>query len=310
LVVIALMVPALAAAAGPKEKTEVCHIPPGNPGNAHTISVGGNAANAHVGHGDTLGKCPIERPGRVDDDDDSTDDQTSDNRPPVARAVTNSCIAYGDDMVLDGRTSTDPDGDSLSYLWTIRSHPTGSTLANSDFEPSRTDSHPTVTPDRLGTYVIELEVSDPDGASDDDTVGVTTHMDVELTAGPYVVEEGKTAPVTILFTELAPQDVNVQLVLDTDVAVVVPAADDDAADAISSVVIKKGDNRVTVYLYGVADADKSDDSTVLSAVVGSRTCGDTAFANVEVEDDDVQLQLGWDLVRLLFVRPQLDPWLI
>lgn len=39
-------------------KTTLCHIPPGNPGNAHTITVGGGAVSAHLGHGDTLGACP------------------------------------------------------------------------------------------------------------------------------------------------------------------------------------------------------------------------------------------------------------
>lgn len=35
----------------------VCHIPPGNPGNAHTIEVGTAAVPAHLGHGDYRGKC-------------------------------------------------------------------------------------------------------------------------------------------------------------------------------------------------------------------------------------------------------------
>ncbi|MCP3168826.1 hypothetical protein [Myxococcus qinghaiensis] len=35
----------------------VCHIPPGNPANAHTIVVGAPAVKAHLKHGDTLGAC-------------------------------------------------------------------------------------------------------------------------------------------------------------------------------------------------------------------------------------------------------------
>jgi hypothetical protein len=39
--------------------TTICHIPPGNPANAHTIIVGAPAVPAHVGnHGDCLGPCP------------------------------------------------------------------------------------------------------------------------------------------------------------------------------------------------------------------------------------------------------------
>lgn len=35
----------------------ICHIPPGNHANAHTITVGVPAMAAHVRHGDTLGAC-------------------------------------------------------------------------------------------------------------------------------------------------------------------------------------------------------------------------------------------------------------
>jgi|GEM_PF-3552764 hypothetical protein len=41
-----------------KGKVAICHIPPGNPGNAHTIVVGAAATNAHLAHGDLLGPCP------------------------------------------------------------------------------------------------------------------------------------------------------------------------------------------------------------------------------------------------------------
>jgi hypothetical protein len=38
-------------------KTTLCHIPPGNPANAHTITVGNPAVKAHLAHGDKLGAC-------------------------------------------------------------------------------------------------------------------------------------------------------------------------------------------------------------------------------------------------------------
>lgn len=57
----AAVVSALAMAAVPSEagkKIDVCHVPPGNPGNAHTISVNVHAWPAHESHGDTMGQCP------------------------------------------------------------------------------------------------------------------------------------------------------------------------------------------------------------------------------------------------------------
>jgi hypothetical protein len=43
---------------GPSGKVSICHIPPGNPDNAHTIEVGAAAVDAHLAHGDSLGPCP------------------------------------------------------------------------------------------------------------------------------------------------------------------------------------------------------------------------------------------------------------
>jgi hypothetical protein len=38
-------------------KVTICHIPPGNPANAHTITVGAPAVKAHLAHGDEIGPC-------------------------------------------------------------------------------------------------------------------------------------------------------------------------------------------------------------------------------------------------------------
>lgn len=38
-------------------KVCICHIPPGNPSNLHTICVGEAAVPAHLAHGDYLGEC-------------------------------------------------------------------------------------------------------------------------------------------------------------------------------------------------------------------------------------------------------------
>ncbi len=45
------------ASAAPTEKVLICHIPPGNPSNPHTLSVGERAVDAHLAHGDALGSC-------------------------------------------------------------------------------------------------------------------------------------------------------------------------------------------------------------------------------------------------------------
>ena len=38
-------------------KVDICHVPPGNPGNPNTLSVSVNAIQAHLAHGDYIGNC-------------------------------------------------------------------------------------------------------------------------------------------------------------------------------------------------------------------------------------------------------------
>ena len=49
--VLAFGAPAFAA------KVQICHVPPGDPANFHTITVSESALQAHLGHGDLLGSC-------------------------------------------------------------------------------------------------------------------------------------------------------------------------------------------------------------------------------------------------------------
>lgn len=41
-------------------KVDVCHIPPGNPDNVHTITISENALAVHLDHGDNIGACDSE----------------------------------------------------------------------------------------------------------------------------------------------------------------------------------------------------------------------------------------------------------
>lgn len=286
-----LLLPATAALArgGPKPKVDVCHIPPGNPGEAHTIRISGNALAAHLGHGDTEGPCPVERPGRDGDDDD--DDA---NRAPIARAGDDRCVLYGGSVPLNGSASSDPDGDALDHEWDVISRPAGSSLVDGNLAPSDDVATPTFVPDRLGTYRFELEVTDPDGASDTDQVAIAVRMSVGLNAQSYVVDEGETTPVTITLHTAAPQPVPVAISIDADEAVVVEAPTDGVGDAVSSVVIPTGSTSRVVYLLGVEDAGDADERTFLVVTVGTGTCEGEASAAVDVlDDDDVSGFLPW-----------------
>lgn len=42
---------------GNNNKVTICHLPPGNPENEHTLQVSVNAVRAHLAHGDRIGDC-------------------------------------------------------------------------------------------------------------------------------------------------------------------------------------------------------------------------------------------------------------
>ena len=76
LMMISVMVmPGIAVAA---PKVEVCHFPPGNPDNFHTIRISANALSVHLAHGDTNGACNAVCAQICDDGDACTIDDTDD----------------------------------------------------------------------------------------------------------------------------------------------------------------------------------------------------------------------------------------
>jgi len=59
----------------------LCHVPRGNPGNAHTIQVGYRAMNAHLNHGDYEGACEEEVGGVEGDQTDGVETDEGDSEP-------------------------------------------------------------------------------------------------------------------------------------------------------------------------------------------------------------------------------------
>lgn len=89
------------------------------------------------------------------------------NLPPVAAAGNNQNVDAGDQVVLDGSDSSDPEGGALNFSWEQTSG-TSVTLSDDDDEVV-TFTAPNVDE----TLIFELTVTDNAGATDTDTVAVT-----------------------------------------------------------------------------------------------------------------------------------------
>ncbi len=92
------------------------------------------------------------------------------NRAPVADAGPDQTVNPGDSAVLDGSGSFDPDGDSLTYSWTLVSAPVGSTATL--LQP--TSVNPVLLTDLPGDYEVALIVDDGQLSSSPDKVVVST----------------------------------------------------------------------------------------------------------------------------------------
>ena len=91
------------------------------------------------------------------------------NRAPVANAGADQNVPTGTTVTLDGSASADPDGNLITYVWTLDSKPAGSAAAIAD----ATSPRPSLVADKSGTYAISLVVSDGVLAGVADQVVVT-----------------------------------------------------------------------------------------------------------------------------------------
>lgn len=89
------------------------------------------------------------------------------NQPPVARPGDNVSVQLPvNTVILDGSTSSDPDGTINSYLWELQSGPEAKI-------ENPAESKTNISLSTEGTYVFKLTVTDNDGASSSATVSVT-----------------------------------------------------------------------------------------------------------------------------------------
>lgn len=116
------------------------------------------------------------------------------NRIPVANAGSGATITLGGMVVLDGSGSIDPDGDRLSYRWTIVRRPVGSTATLM----SDTAAMTIFRPDVVGTYEMQLVVNDglQDSAPSSVTV-VATSSDLDPPVVTLTITPAAGAPGTV-----------------------------------------------------------------------------------------------------------------
>ncbi len=109
------------------------------------------------------------------------------NTAPIADAGVDITIAIGNRVTLDGRASSDADGDTLSYNWVFSMVPSGSNASLN----GQTSSMADFTPELAGSYQISLVVNDGQVDSREDLILVTVTTDsVDITNAEFTSRAG------------------------------------------------------------------------------------------------------------------------
>ncbi|MBB3195060.1 PKD domain-containing protein [Roseateles terrae] len=127
------------------------------------------------------------------------------NRAPTAAIASNATpvalptapgfkVPVGTIVTFRGDSSVDADGDTLTYLWSLDSRPSGSSATLS----SLSTATPSITPDVQGNYVFRLRVTDTSGAFSERSVTMMVGNDA-----PVVVLDHTRVTVEIGGTVLA-----------------------------------------------------------------------------------------------------------
>lgn len=138
----------------------------------------------------------------------STADKTANaTGTPVAEAGTGGTFSSDQPIQLDGSSSTDPDGDTLTYHWSFSRVPDGSALLENTeiFQNNGTEiSQTRFFADTAGSYIIELVVTDStDLSSEPDSVVINVEqgqlpvanagIDISILEGDTVTLDGSSS---------------------------------------------------------------------------------------------------------------------
>jgi len=74
-----------------RKKIEICHVPPGNLDNAHTLSISVNAMRAHLAHGDYIDECT------ENGDDETNDEQEIEIKVEIEDGIAKIEVKIGDE---------------------------------------------------------------------------------------------------------------------------------------------------------------------------------------------------------------------
>lgn len=110
--------------------------------------------------------------------------ETPGNRVPLAQAGSDQAVKRNATVTLDATGSTDPDGDTLAYLWTQTAGPTVALSSATSSQPSFT------APNQSGTVSFSLVASDGQSRSTADSVSIAVENTAPTAVSSSAISAG------------------------------------------------------------------------------------------------------------------------
>ncbi len=206
------------------------------------------------------------------------------NLPPTAVAGPDRDVTVGMMVSLDGSGSTDPEGQSLTFTWTLVSAPVGSVamLAGAD------GVSPSLVVDLPGVYAAQLIVDDGGHTSAPDVVELTAVAPVVtiVASDASALEEG---PDVGTFALHRTGDTSFELTVETQLSGSATNAV-DYEQIPASATFPTGSSHVEVIVAPIDDALPEDTQNVIMRVLDGVTwdVGSPSDATVDIADNDLQ----------------------
>lgn len=197
------------------------------------------------------------------------------NSAPAAIAGPSQSVQVAATVQLDGTGSSDADGNSLTYAWTLATKPTGSTAALS----SATSPRPTFVADLPGAYAATLVVNDGLLSSAVATVGITAAVANVAPVANAGIAQSITSGTLVTLNGSASSDANGDALTYAWALVSRPAGSNAALLASSGVRVTFTADTVGAYTASLVVNDGSLSSSASTVIITAAAANAAPVAN-------------------------------